>query len=186
MILTKKELKDAIKQDADRYGRRKFPLLGWFLGDETYGTLLFLKRLRKTEYYLNNSKKNILYKIPFYISFILYRRLWDHYKLHVPLNVVAPGLYIPHRAGGVYINASYVGSHFTISSGCVLGAKGDKKAIPYVGDNVECCIGAKVIGLVKIGNNSIIAPNSVVIKDVPNDSIVSGVPALVIKQKQDK
>lgn len=44
------------------------------------------------------------------------------------------------------------------------------------------CIGSKVIGRVVIGDNVIIAPNSVVIKDVANGDIVSGVPAKSIKK----
>ena len=42
-------------------------------------------------------------------------------------------------------------------------------------------IGSKIIGKVIIGDNVVIAPNSVVIKDVPDNCIVSGVPAKVIK-----
>ena len=47
---------------------------------------------------------------------------------------------------------------------------------------VELAIGAKVIGKVAIGDNVIVAPNSVVIKDVPSDVVVSGVPAVIIKR----
>ena len=102
----------------------------------------------------------------------------------MPLNVVGPGLYIPHWAGGVYMNAKSVGKNFIISSGCVLGAKGDANNIPSIGDNVECCIGSMIIGKVNVGSDSIIAPNSVVIKDIPGGIIVSGVPAIVIKRKE--
>ena len=113
------------------------------------------------------NKKNPFKLLRFCWSFFLYRRMWDKYKLHVPLNVVGPGLYIPHRAGGVYMNAKSVGKNFIISSGCVLGAKGDADNIPSIGDNVECCIGSMIIGKVNVGSDSIIAPNSVVIKDIP-------------------
>lgn len=185
MVKTKTELYDYIKADFNRYGKRKPRFLGYFYGDETYSTLKFLKRLRLTEYYKNTLKKNNPFLLVRFIwSFFLYRRMWDKYKLHVPLNVVGPGLYIPHRAGGVYINAKEVGCNFTISSGCVLGAKGDKDNIPSIGDNVECCIGAKIIGKIFVGNNTIIAPNSVVIKDVPEDDVVSGVPATTIKVRE--
>lgn len=91
-------------------------------------------------------------------------------------------VYIFHiGGGGIYINSKKVGTNFTISSGCVLGSKGSNENIPEVGDNVELCIGGKIIGKVKIGNNVIIAPNSVVIKDIPHNAVVSGVPAKVIK-----
>lgn len=185
MITTKKELNYYISQDLSRYGKRKFFIFGWLMGDESFATQIFLRRLRKTEYYYNTyRKRNPFSLIRFYYSFFLYRRMWSSFKLHVPLNVVGPGLYIPHRGGGVYINAKSVGRNFVISSGCVLGNKGAKENIPVIGNNVECCIGAKIIGKITIGDNCIIAPNSVVIKDIPDNWVVSGVPAHFLKENK--
>lgn len=76
------------------------------------------------------------------------------------------------------MNCIKVGENFTISSGCIVGKKGDNEHRAIIGDNVELAIGAKVIGKVAIGDNVIVAPNSVVIKDVPSDVAVSGVPAV--------
>lgn len=50
-----------------------------------------------------------------------------------------------------------------------------------IGCNVDLCIGCKVIGDVHIGNNVIVAPNSVVVKDIPDNVIVSGIPAQILK-----
>lgn len=55
-----------------------------------------------------------------------------------------------------------------------------------IGNNVDMTIGCKIIGGVTIGDNDIIAPNSVVVKDVPDNAIVSGVPAKIIKIKGGK
>lgn len=63
-----------------------------------------------------------------------------------------------------------------------MGNKWSNDNRPIIGDNVTCSIGAKIIGKVYIGNNVIIAPNSVVIKDVPEGDVVSGVPAKSIKK----
>lgn len=52
-----------------------------------------------------------------------------------------------------------------------------------IGNNVELCVGAKVIGKVCIGDNVIVAPNAVVIHDVPSNSIVGGVPAKILKTR---
>lgn len=57
----------------------------------------------------------------------------------------------------------------------------DNTQIAEIGDNVELAVGCKVIGRIKIGNNVIVAPNAVVVKDVPNNAIVGGVPATIIK-----
>ena len=75
-----------------------------------------------------------------------------------------------------------MGDFCSVSSGVVIGNKGsqDKRAI--IGNNVELTIGSKIIGKVVIGNNVIVAPNSVVIKDVPDNAIVSGIPAKLINK----
>jgi len=57
---------------------------------------------------------------------------------------------------------------------------------PLVGDNVSFGAGAVVIGPIKVGSNSIVGANSVVTRDVPEDVIVFGVPARVIKERWDE
>ena len=47
--------------------------------------------------------------------------------------------------------------------------------------NVSLCAGCKKIGKVRIGDNAVIAPNSVVVKDVPANAVVSGIPATILK-----
>lgn len=183
MIKSRQELVDCIEADRSRYHLRKTALHYIFFGDETYAILRFLKRFRKTEYYYNTlNKRNPFSLFRFAYSFFIYRRMQLHYKLFLPLNVIGPGLYIPHRMGGVICNAKKIGKNFTINTGCILGKKNSNEERPVVGDNVEMCIGSKVIGGVFIGNNVIIAPNSVVIKDVSDNDIVSGVPARSIKK----
>ena len=54
--------------------------------------------------------------------------------------------------------------------------------VPIIGDNVEICAGARILGPVRIGNNVIIGANAVVVKDVPDNCIVAGVPAHIIKE----
>lgn len=53
-----------------------------------------------------------------------------------------------------------------------------------IGNNVDLTIGCKVIGGIKIGDNVTVAPNSVVVKDVPANAIVSGIPAKILKMKE--
>lgn len=49
-----------------------------------------------------------------------------------------------------------------------------------IGNNVDMTIGSKIIGGVTIGNNVIVAPNSVVVKNVPDNAVVSGIPAKIL------
>ena len=53
-----------------------------------------------------------------------------------------------------------------------------------LGDNVSLGAGTKVIGLIKIGNNVITGANSVIVADIPDNVIVAGVPAKVIRKLQ--
>ena len=57
------------------------------------------------------------------------------------------------------------------------------KRHPTIGDNVMIGSGAKVLGPIKIGNNSKVAAGAVVLNDVPSDSTAVGVPARVVKRK---
>lgn len=88
--------------------------------------------------------------------------------------------------GGIYSNVETMGNNCIISSGVVLGDKGGGKnpGRPTIGNNVEICVGAKIIGRVNVGDNVIIAPNTVVISDVPSNAVVSGVPARIIKIRE--
>lgn len=60
----------------------------------------------------------------------------------------------------------------------------DSYKVPKIGENVFIGLGAKVLGDIKIGNNVTIAPNAVVVKDVPDNAVVGGVPAKIIKMKK--
>ena len=77
-----------------------------------------------------------------------------------------------------------MGNYCIITSGVIVGVKGSKEKRPTIGNNVELTVGSKVIGGIVLGNNVTVAPNSVVIRNVPENAIVSGVPAHIIKYKE--
>jgi serine O-acetyltransferase len=98
---------------------------------------------------------------------------------------IGPGLFIPHPHGTV-IGAWTIGSNATIFQGVTLGAKHlvfdfDRSSRPILGDNITIGAGAKVLGGILIGSNSVVGANSVVISDVPPGSIVAGVPGKIIR-----
>ena len=75
-----------------------------------------------------------------------------------------------------------MGNNCGINVGVVVGKKNNEK--PIIGDNVLLLAGCKVIGGVTVGDGAKVAPNSVVIKDVPPYTAVSGIPAIIIKRYQ--
>lgn len=95
-------------------------------------------------------------------------------------NVLGPGVRI-YAYGPIIINPSAkIGSHCTIYPGVTVGGRAHD-GCPTIGDNCFIGLGAKILGKVNIGNNVIIAPNAVVVKDIPDNAIVAGVPARIIK-----
>jgi serine O-acetyltransferase len=93
------------------------------------------------------------------------------------------GLYFGHF-GYIIINGhSEIGDYCQIGPGAVLGTKGmGQKGAPVLGDHVFVGAGAKILGAVRIGNNVGIGANSVVLGDVPDNVIVAGIPARVVKR----
>ena len=77
------------------------------------------------------------------------------------------------------------GKNTTIYHQVTIGSS-DTKTAPAIGDNVIIYPGAKIVGNIKIGNNVIIGIGSVVVKDIPNNAIVAGVPAKIIRMRDEK
>ena len=75
-----------------------------------------------------------------------------------------------------------IGDHFIIGQGITIGGRSRNPTVPVIGDKVYIGAGARVLGPIKVGSNVVIAPNAVVIKDVPDNCIVGGIPAKVIKE----
>jgi serine O-acetyltransferase len=131
--------------------------------------------------YLHNIKKNPFQYLRYAILFYRYRRKCLKLSINIPMNVAGPGLAI-HHVGPITINKLVrIGSNCTLQPGVVIGQNRSEENVPVIGDNVYFSPGAKVFGKIRIGNNTVIAPNSVVVKDVPDDCVVSGIPAERIK-----
>ncbi len=81
------------------------------------------------------------------------------------------------------LNAESIGENFYVNQLVTVGEIEGKR--PIIGDNVSIYSGAIVIGGIKIGNNCKIGAGAVVVRDVPNNSVVVGNPAKVIKTTKD-
>ncbi|WP_052254928.1 serine O-acetyltransferase [Salinicoccus sp. YB14-2] len=97
-------------------------------------------------------------------------------------------LFIDHGMGVVIGETCRIGNNVTIYQGVTLGGTGkeETKRHPDLDDNVLVAAGAKVLGNIRIGENSKIGANSVVLINVPKDSTVVGIPARVVKQAGEK
>ena len=179
MIQSIKELKDYISADCKENGMERHYWLKLFYGNEDARAFRYLKTLRKYEYAINTHR---LWR--YWYRFKL-RRLGLKYNVVVGPNMVGKGLRMSHLMGGVIINCISMGDYCTVAGGVVVGNKGSQENRASIGNHVELTLGCKVIGKVRIGDNAIVAPNSVVIKDVPENAVVSGVPAKIIKYNNE-
>ena len=98
-----------------------------------------------------------------------------------PAAQLGPGLFIDHGMGVVIGETAEVGENVTLLQGVTLGGTSLKreKRHPTLGDNVVVGAGAKIIGGFKIGDGSRIGAGSVVVREVPTNSVVVGVPGRV-------
>lgn len=156
-------------------------LLKVYCGNERYIVVRYLRALRKYEYCLNCQMP--FKRIRLLMAKIRHHRLSYKYHLSIEPNTVSYGLRIPHIEGGVRIYCKSMGYHCTVNTGVVIGTN-NRGLKAEIGNNVDITIGAKVIGGVHIGNNVIIAPNSVVVKDIPDNAVVTGIPAKILKYKE--
>ena len=120
--------------------------------------------------------------IPRFISQIA--RFLTGIEIH-PGAKIGKGFFIDHGAGVVIGETTEIGDNVTIYQGVTLGGTGKEKGKrhPTIGDNVLIGAGAKVLGAITIGNNSKIGAGSVVLKDVPENSTVVGIPGRVIRRE---
>lgn len=97
---------------------------------------------------------------------------------------IGKGLFIDHGHGVVIGETTVIGDNVTIYQGVTLGGTGKErgKRHPTIQDNVMISAGAKVLGSFTIGENSKIGAGSVVLKEVPPNSTVVGVPGHVVKR----
>jgi serine O-acetyltransferase len=90
--------------------------------------------------------------------------------------------FIDHGMGVVIGETTIIGDDVTLFQGVTLGGTGKEtgKRHPTIGNNVVIGTGARVLGNIIIGENSRIGANSVVLRDVPDNSTVVGVPGHIV------
>ena len=108
-------------------------------------------------------------------------RFFTGIEIH-PCAKIGKGFFIDHGMGVVIGETAEIGDNCLIYHGVTLGGVSLEKTKrhPTLGDNVVVGAGAKVLGAIEIGDNSRIGANAVVLKDVPQNSVVVGIPGRVV------
>jgi serine O-acetyltransferase len=123
-----------------------------------------------------------LLRMPFSALYkILFKWIQVVAGIELPCEVRLGRNFIIDHSGGIVISGyATFGDNCRIRNGVVVGlARTGDPVAPIIGDNVDIGAGAKVLGRIHIGNNVVIGANAVVIRDVPDNSIAVGVPAVV-------
>lgn len=119
------------------------------------------------------------------IAKCIYR--WLNYNLSKKMSVELPhtvklgkGALFIHPYGITFNSKAVVGDNFTILKGATIGnSKTGRVGSPIIGNNVYVGLNSTVVGGIKIGDNVMIAANTFVNFDVPDNSIVIGSPGIV-------
>ena len=116
-------------------------------------------------------------------------RFFTGIEIH-PGAKIGKNLFIDHGMGVVIGETSEIGDNVTIYQNVTLGGispsidsekQRHEKRHPTIGNDVVIGSGAQIIGPIKVGNNSRIAANAVVVKDVPENATMVGIPARAVK-----
>ncbi len=168
--------------DEIRQAQKKDPAAKSFLE-----ILLLYQGLHALVYY---RVSHFFYRIHFFFIARLISqiaRFFTGIEIH-PGAKIGKGLFIDHGMGVVVGETSIIGDNVLLYQGVTLGGTGLEKGKrhPTIGNNVVIGGGAKVLGNIAIGDNSYIGANAVVIKDVPPNSTVVGIPGRITKQDGKK
>lgn len=108
-------------------------------------------------------------------------RFFTGIEIH-PAAVIGQGFFIDHGMGVVIGETAVIGNNVTMYHGVTLGGVSLEKGKrhPTIEDEVVIGAGAKILGNITIGSQSRIGANAVVVKDVPPDSVVVGVPGRIM------
>lgn len=181
MIRTKEDLKEYLKADFESYGFRH-PLIGKFTFGENALLFRIVKNLRYLEYYKN--KRQRPWDKLFYAWHLLKaRRYAIKYQIYLQPNCFGKGLHLVHPGFRRVGSLKSIGDNCTILPMVLIGKKSPNAntSLCTIGNNCYIGTGSIIMNPVTIGNNVTIGAGSVVTKDIPDNCIVAGNPAKVIK-----
>lgn len=185
MIQSRKDLREYLKADRiiNKMGNQWISRLTF---NDNYPVHHHLILLRHVEYYLNRAK---WYELPLKYWYLLrYRRSQIKTDMVIFPNTADAGLRLIHPGFRRIDRMVKIGKNCQILPLVLFGRKRPNDPDPSInmGDNCYIGVGAKILGPVNIGNNVTIAAGAVVLDDIPDNAVVGGVPAKILKIKESQ
>lgn len=170
-----KNLKNIIKEDLYRIGGLK-GFRGFIIGFLTIPQFRFIYFFRLGFKYSNILFIGFLFRV--IIKFYSYRY---GFQIYIKTRI-GKGFYIGHHGTIVINSKTVIGDYCNITHNVTIGqiSYGKSKGTPEIGNKVWIGTGSVIVGGIKIGSNVLIAPNSFVNFDVPDNSLVIGNPGKII------
>ncbi len=136
---------------------------------------------------LGHRAAHALYKIRLFFPARLisqFFRFITGIEIH-PGAIIGSGFFVDHGTGVVIGETCEIGNNVLIYQGVTLGGTGKDigKRHPTIGNNVMIGAGAKILGAIKVGDNSRIGAGSVVVEPVPEGATVVGIPGRIVQKK---
>lgn len=159
----------------DRYKKHKFLYFNYYKHKVKAYKIVYLLRKCQT-----NSILKLIYRLR-------YNRLCFKCGIEInPKTKIGKGFVIGHPSSIVVNANTIIGENVHLTKGVLIGLSksGKHKGSPVIGNNVVISANAVLVGNIKIGNNVFIAANTFVNRDIPDNSIVLGNPAIIKSAKE--
>lgn len=134
-------------------------------------------------------KKSLFFRMLYIFVKVYYKHIEHKTGIQVPIGTnIGEGLNFFHHGCVVIAKSAIIGNNVSIHQGVTIGRvfSGRYAGVPTIGDNVVIFAGAKILGNIKIGDGAVVGANAVVVKDVPANTVVAGVPAKIISEDSNR
>lgn len=188
MIKSECDLERYLKADLNFWGNSFQYMIKilelWLRGSEVLPIYNYVWALRHYEFYLNKEKE---FTDAFFRQYwrFKFRHFQLKYDLHIEPNVLGAGVKIVHPGFRKIPNFVEIGENATILPMVLIGKKRPGvKGKAMIGNNVYISTGVTILAPVTIGDNVTIGAGAVVTKDIPDNTVVGGIPARIISKKE--
>jgi serine O-acetyltransferase len=134
----------------------------------------------------NNRATKLLLSIIYVFVFLIHKHNQYLTGIQIPFETkIGKSLFFAHFSCIIINSSAIIGDNCTIFQGVTIGSKRGE-GVPVIGNNCVIAAGSKIIGDVKIGNNVEVGANAVVVKDIPDNAVVGGIPAKILNMNGEK